>query len=277
LFAPDGGISDPTHFSSKYMVQPIARHVHEELGVHAHTLLGGDATKTNLTERLGSMRPAIVYTASHGLGATDETADFQKRYNGAICCQHTGALDLDALFSADDIPDDRPFLEGALFFQFACFGYGTPAESDYAHWLEGVPKRYTKADFVAALPKKLLAHPRGPVAYVGHLDTAFLHAFADPNAPHTLDRWHNRISPFVSAVEQLLRVQPSGMAMHDMNARYSENNMIITSTYDRLRRSGMQWDEALEANFLDTWITRGDAQNYMVFGDPAARLRIPAG
>jgi len=275
MFAPDAGISDPTYFSCKFMVEPIAQHIQQELNFNTHKIFRSDATKAKLLAALNSMKPAIVYTASHGLGATDEEYDIQKQYNGAICCQHSGPLTLDSLFSADDIPFDRPFLEGAVFFQFACFGYGTPAESDYSHWIEGFPKNYTQADFVAALPKKLLAHPRGPIAFIGHLDTAFLHAFADPEAPHTLDRWHTRIAPFVSAVEHLLWVQPSGLAMQDLNMIFSASNMMITNTYDRYRRGRLQWNEDREARFLDTWITRSDAQNYMIFGDPAARLRIP--
>ena len=276
LFGPDGGITDPTFFSCKYMVEPIARYMEDDLGFTPHTLLRDDATKAKLLDTLGSLTPAIVYTASHGLGATSEPHDVQRRYNGAICCQHSGPLDLNALFCADDIPVDRPFLEGSVFFQFACFGYGTPAKSDYAHWLDGVPETYTGTDFVAALPKKLLAHPRGPVAYIGHMDTAFLHAFADPNAPHALDRWHTRIAPFVTAVEDLLGVRPSGLAMKDLNERFNIANMIITNTYDRIRRGNFQWTEERETRFVDTWITRGDAQNYMVLGDPAAHLRIPA-
>lgn len=61
--------------------------------------------------------PVSLYTASHGLGAVNQTAEIQHRYNGAICCQHHGDLTLDALFSADDVPYDRPYLEGAVFFQ----------------------------------------------------------------------------------------------------------------------------------------------------------------
>lgn len=179
------------------------------------------------------------------------------------------------MFSADDLPRDEPFLEGAVFFQFACFGYGTPAESDYAHWLDGVPKTYAPADFVAALPQRLLALPRGPIAFVGHLDTAFLHAFADPEAPAALERWHNRIAPFVKAIDQLCAVQPSGLAMADMGQRYSVCNALLADTYDRERRGKLQWTAELRARFLDTWITRGDAQNYMIYGDPAARLQIP--
>jgi hypothetical protein len=277
LFAPDGGISDPTYFSREYMVEPLAEHIRDALGLQTKTIVGNEATKTNLLDAFGAGNPALVYTASHGLGATKEPFEVQERYNGAICCQHAGAPTLDTLFAADDVALDRPYLEGAVFFQFACFGYGTPAQSDYAHWLEGAPKQYTEKDFVAALPKRLLAHPRGPIAFIGHLDTAFLHGFADVEEPHILDRWHGRMAPFLRAVNQLLEVQPSGLAMHDMNTRYSIGNALLTNTYDRQQRGTLTWNAKLETRFLDTWITRGDAQNYMILGDPAARLRIPSG
>ena len=162
-----------------------------------------------------------------------------------------------------------------MVFQFACFGYGTPAISDYSHWLKGVPEKSADADFVAALPKKLLAHERGPIAFVGHLDTAFLHGFADPHAPHALDRWDARVAPFKKAIERFLAVDPSGYAMEDMSQRYSVCNAILTSTYDRQKRGSLTWTPELQTRFLDTWITRSDAQNYMVYGDPAVQLRIP--
>lgn len=276
FFAPDGGLNDPTHFSRQYMTSPMADHVEKDLKFKVQKRFGDEATKPNLLDGLRGHAPSLVYFASHGLGATNEPLEAQKRYNGAICCQHSGRLSLDALFTGDDVPKDEPFLEGAVFFQFACFGYGTPAESDYSHWLDDVPKAYASTDFVANLPKQLLAHPRGPIAYVGHLDTAFLHAFADPEAPETLERWNNRIAPFVKAVDQLLAVQPSGLAMEGMGERFSLCNTLITSTYDRDRRGKLKWTPELRARFLDTWITRSDAQNYMVFGDPAARLRIPS-
>ena len=128
---------------------------------------------------------------------------------------------------------------------------------------------------MAALPKRLLSHPRGPIAYIGHLDTAFLHGFADAEEPYILERWHNRIAPFVEAIDYLLGVQTSGLSMRGMGNRYSLCNALISNTYDRQQRGKLQWNVSLEARFLDNWITRSDAQNYMVFGDPAAKLRIP--
>ncbi len=274
FFATDGGSQDPTYYSRKYMAEPLVESVQDRLGFATRKILGDDAKKMNLKAALSAGNPALVYTASHGLLAAGQPIDVQKRYNGAICCQHTGELTLDSLFSADDVPLDRPFLEGAVFFQFACFGYGTPAESDYTHWLDGVPEKYTDSDFVAALPKRLLAHPRGPIAFIAHLDSAWLHAFADTEAPDILDRWHTRIEPFKKAVDQLLSVQPTGLAMANMNQRYSLCNAVITNTYDRERRGSLRWTPELEARFLDNWIIRSDAQNYMILGDPAACLRI---
>jgi hypothetical protein len=275
LFAPDGGTNDPTYFSREYMVKPLNDHIRLELNFRTTALMGADATKKKLVNALRGAQPAFVYTASHGLGLTGEPIDQQKKYNGAICCQSNGPLTMDELFCADDVPVNEPFLEGSVLFQFACFGYGTPAQSDYTHWLEDLPEKYADVDFVAELPKRLLAHPRGPIAYIGHLDTAFLHGFTDQNDPYIMERWHTRIQPFVHTVDQLLEVQPSGLAMDDINKKYSTSNIMINSFYDRLKRGTFTWTPETERRFVDTWIIRSDAQNYMVLGDPAARLRIP--
>lgn len=275
LFAPDGGPNDPTYFSREYMVKPLTQHISQQLDFKTTALMGPDATKAKLVAALKGAKPALVYTASHGLGLSGEPLDRQKRLNGAICCQAAGQLTMQDLFCADDVPLNEPFLEGAVFFQFACFGYGTPAQSDYAHWTDGVPEQYADVDFVASLPKRLLAHPRGPIAYVGHLDTAFLHGFTNPDDRFILERWNNRIEPFVNAVDQLLEVQPSALAMEDMNQRYSIYNVLLSSVSDQLKRGSFTWTPDTERGFVDKWITRSDAQNYMVFGDPAASLRIP--
>lgn len=274
FFAPDGGPNDATYFSRLYMAQPLADYVEAKCLFKTRRVMGDDATKKQLAENLRATKPALVFTASHGIGAPDESLEIQKQFNGAICCQRTDDESIKQwLFSADDVPFDEPFLEGSVFFQFACFGYGTPAESDFMHWL-GNPQLNAKADFIAALPKKLLAHPRGPVAFIGHVDTAWLHGFADPKNPHILDRWHPRIAPFVDALNVLLKVQPVGLAMASMNTRYDITNALLTSTYDRLQKGKIKMTADYHALLADAFISRSDAQNYMIFGDPAVHLRI---
>jgi hypothetical protein len=277
--ATDGGRSDPTYYSRRWMVEPLADHVAQQLHVPVRRLLGEAATKNDVLAELKTRKPAVVYSATHGLGPPKGDPALQRRITGALCCQRVAAGPVESwTISADDVPAAEPFLEGGVLFQFACFGYGCPRASDYAHWLPesaGVPEQLADADFLAALPRKLLANPRGPIAYVGHLDTAWLHGFDDPEMPEALERWHVRIVPFKSAVEELLRVHPPGRAMAAMNERYSVANQRLSWLFDQLQAHRAEMDERMFARLSDAFIFRSDAQNYMVFGDPAARPRLP--
>jgi hypothetical protein len=282
FFAPDAGWPDPTYYSNAYMAKPLSDHVKTNLGFETQDLMGRMATKNELLQSLKASAPALVYTASHGLGAKNESLEEQKRLNGAICCQRSSNQinETEWLITAEDIPNnpDQPFLEGSIFFQFACFGYGTPSESDFMHWL-GRNELNAEADFTAAIPKKLLSHRRGPIGYIGHVDTAWLHGFDDPNSPDSPrimgEKWHPRIQPFVGALESLLQVNPTGMAMGDMGRQYNFLNARLTDAFDLLKRGKIRNTSQFQAGLSDTFIYRTDAQNYMIFGDPAARLRIP--
>ena len=106
--------------------------------------------------------------------------------------------------------------------------------------------------------------------------TAWLHGFADPKDPHILERWHPRIEPFVSAVDKLLQVQPIGLALAEMTKRYNVGNLLLSSYFERLQRNKLTVTAEFKTQLANTFITRNDAQNYMVFGDPAVRLRIPS-
>jgi|GEM_PF-744517 len=276
IFATDGGFGDPTYFSRLNMAEPLADHIEKKLGFVTRRLMGPDATKKQLLDTLLNTKAPLVYTASHGLGAFNLSVEEQRKLNGAICCQLRPGeqLTLDSLLTVDDIPLDRPFLEGAAFFQFACFGYGTPAQSDYEHWLSDKSVRYGAEDFIAALPKKLIFHPRGPIAYIGHVDTAFLHAFTNPDDPYIADRWHPRIAPFKTAIEDLLAVEPCGRSLEEMNNQYSVGNAFLSNIYNKLKQQPDKWTTDMKARFVNAWIRRNDAMNYYIFGDPAARLRI---
>jgi hypothetical protein len=196
--------------------------------------------------------------------------------NGAVCC-HRERRDAPAsewIVAASDVPDDRPFLEGAVVFQFACFGAGTPARSDFAHWL-GDARANARADFVGAWPKRLLAHPRGPVAYIGHVDAAWVQGFITLPPPLLEDRWHIRLLPFRAALESLLDTQPVGLALAAMYKRYDVYNSQLANALDNIQSGRRKVSPELDIWLADTFITRSDAQNYIVLGDPAARLRLP--
>jgi hypothetical protein len=271
FFSPTPGIGDPTYFSDLFMAGPLAAHT-ESFDINVRHLRGTDATKAKLSDALTASRAAIVYTASHGLGATSAGIDDQRKWNGAICCQDDGD---DWLFGAADVPsDEQPFLEGSVFFQFACFGYGTPAQSDFMHWI-GESGRNSTQDFVAALPSRLLAHPRGPVAYLGHVDMAWLHGFTDPEDPFITTAYHQRLQPFQNALDLLLTRNRVGLALNEMNKRYDVLNGVLTGHLDAMQRDRRSWTPERAEDLASSFIFRGDAQNHMLMGDPATEVRIP--
>ena len=273
FFAPDGGPGDPTHYSARFMAQPLIELVRDELQRTTIELLGDHTTKAELVAALTASDAALIYTASHGAVDYDGPLERRRAINGAIRCR-TGMPGerVDArLFSAADVPTE-PFLEGAIFFQFACYGAGTPARSDFAHWgIPGLPAENASEDFLAALPLRLLAHPRGPVAFVGHIDVALLHGFDDPDAPEISDRSHPRLQPFRRAVQRLLKGQPVGYAMTDLNERFGRMSAALVNAYDRRKSGTLPDTPQIQARIVDAFCIRNDAQNYIVLGDPAAR------
>lgn len=277
MFAPDWGITDPTYFSKAFMIQPLSKHVKDKLHFTTRDLVEDNATKENLVDAMEDANPSLVYTASHGLAAPREKLAVQRKYNGAICCQgmQEGTKPgPEHIYSADDVPSDEGYLEGSVFFEFSCFGYGTPGRSDYMHWL-GSPDLNADEDFVSALPKKLLAHPRGPIGFFGHVDAAWLHGFADPADPYILDRWHSRIRPFKKAVEEILNAQTLGLVLNTMNERLGIGNHMLANAADRIASGAEVMTPEKNSTLVEYWITRTDAQNYMLFGDPATYVRIP--
>ena len=117
FFAPDGGIQDPTFYSCRYMAEPISARV-QALHFGVRKLLAFEATKQRLVDTLADSRAALIFSASHGLGAIEKEHAFQQTYNGAICCQRArpGPLTMNDLYSAEDVPGTEPFLEGAILF-----------------------------------------------------------------------------------------------------------------------------------------------------------------
>lgn len=276
VFATDKGSPDPTYYSRQYMAAPVDQYVRSRLSAPVRALYGESATAPALLEALTTGRAGVIYTASHGAARPAAGLDVQRAVNGSVVCTPEPGATAQSLLTAGDIPADMPVAEGAVVFQFACFSAGTPAESDYAHWL-GRERLNAKADFVAALPNRLLAHPRGPLAFVGHVDLAWIHAFDDPDDPDISEAWHPRLEPFLAAVDALLAPQPVGLAMTAMNKRFDMGNAGLALAFDRQRRGTLPDTPEFQSRLVRSFITRSDAQNYVVLGDPAVYPRMSGG
>jgi hypothetical protein len=265
---------DPaTGMSADDLVAPLATTLGAQFGAMPNawntTLIEpADATRARLLGLLGGEEtPAFLFTASHGVGfaANDPR---QMTQQGALLCQdwpgpeHPGRLEQAHYVAADDI-DDEARLLGLIAFHFACYGAGTPRLDDFAHLAGGNdPAIIANRAFVAPLPRRLLAHPRGgALAVIGHVERAWGCSI----------RWQEagaQIEAFRSTLHRLLDGHRVGSALEPMNGRYAEISTDLATALQNIR-FGQRPDDQMLAWM---WTANNDARAYAVVGDPAVRL-----
>lgn len=258
----------PTREVRVGVAEPLAGDAQRE-GWATGALYGAQATGDRVVEALAERPWAVALLTGHGVAERRAGEAARRAVNGALLCAGQGLSGRPAPLLADALPVDVPVVEGGVVVQLSCFSYGTPAASEYAHWLDDGVRRWAEADFVAAWPRRLLAHPRGPVAFVGHLDLTWVRTLTDPDPAVSAVRSR----PLREAYRQLLSCTPVGQAMSGVHARYHDANSWITHQIELAKRTG----GGLEGSELaQTWVTRNDARNFLVYGDPAARVWRPA-
>src|SRR5262249_55474980 len=129
----------------------------------------------------GSMgRPALLFSATHGMGGWPPGHPDQGANQGALLCQDwagVGHVSSAQYFAASDVRADAS-VHGMVAFFFACFSAGTPELDAFAYRPGQPPPALAPKPFVAALPKQLLSHPRGgALAAIGHVDQAWGYSF----------------------------------------------------------------------------------------------------
>jgi hypothetical protein len=146
-------------------------------------------------------------------------------------------------------------------FVFACYGAGTPRYDPFLKEPAGGPMEVAAAPFVSALAQRLLAG--GALAVIGHVERAWGYSIQPPGVgPQLL--------PFRNLIGRVLAGEPVGHSTMDFSQRYA------TYSTDLLGKLDPSLPEArlpTDGDLAWTWLERNDAQNYLVLGDPAARLR----
>jgi hypothetical protein len=234
------------------------------------------ATKKTFRATLNSSS-GVLFTIGHGY--LDDTGKHELR-NGAVCCPEVNIarlLDVDRdVFTSDDINHENACLKNGIMYQYGCFAYGTPDISTIEHWLHNKTRRYWDKEFISALPQKMLAHPDGPVGYIGHFDAAFVFFKEDTTQPFA-----NQLSPVEWTLDSLLTENRTlGYAMRGArNLHMNLNNLVVHNVdlQQQEARAGilamvgnMGWEKRME--FAKNLIRLNDVSNFMVLGDPAVRL-----
>lgn len=269
-----------TRLSAAELVQPLPPELKAGLGPAAGSWefmvrTGMDATKDQFARLLGGDEtPALLFTASHGMGFPSGHAR-QLPHQGALLCQDwPGPVKWQRevpdqfYFAADDVPDAAN-LHGLIAFHFACYGAGTPHLDDFPTGFAAAGQRagISPRAFVARLPQRMLGHPRGgALAVVAHVERAWTTSFIGEG------RVGRQLQTFADCLGRLLQGYPVGFAMEAFNVRYAALSELLATELREIEFGAVRNDWLLAG----LWTTNNDARNYAVLGDPAVRLTVNA-
>lgn len=251
--------------------KPAGTAIAARLGFEQRCFFADAATKANLTNALcappDGRPPALLFTASHGMEFPPGDPR-QLDAQGALLCQDwpgPGASDPAFYFTAADVPDDAT-VRGMITFHFACYGAGTPQADDFPRSPGGTPPQIAPRPFLAKLPRRLLAHPRGgALAVIGHVERAWTTSIAGLATTGS----GNHIQPFVNTVGFVLSGKPVGFAVKDFASRAASLSTLVSQMLEDVRYG----QQISDADLALAWLGRNDARNYVTLGDPAVRLR----
>ena len=272
IFAAHHRDDPPTQASLSLLARPLGADLSRVEGWRVEGVWAGDATKQRLSRLLGGdQTPLVLFTASHAVCYRPESRVLQAKQGGLLCSDWPGPVawpepsPAEHFLIAEDIDDDAD-LRGLITFNFGCFTAGTPLRDSFPALDDG---RVTEGrllapePFVAALPKRLLGHPQGGLACIGHVDRAWPHSFSWGEVP-------GQISAFESAVRGLMAGLSVGQAMAPFAERRGAVAEAVMKMWLRPRSTGEE-KEKLEA---DLWIRYHDARSYVLLGDPAVKLPL---
>jgi hypothetical protein len=273
IFATEHDFDDATQLFMRQVARPLAdgenggSTVWKRRKFGLQKLLAEAATKSALADVLRGRAqgtPALLVSGTHGMEFPLGDAR-QLNAQGAIVCQdwiRSGAIKAEHLFAASDVPEDAK-LRGMIHFFFACHGGGCTEVDDFDR-LNKAPKRIAEKPFLSRLPQKLLAHPNGgALAVLAHVERAWAYSFQG-------QRGGSQIQGFRDVISRLLNGQRIGQATDMFNLRWAA---IATELSDMQADLARGSDVSLR-RLGNLWVSRDDARNFIVLGDPAVRLRV---
>lgn len=260
------GVENPDDPASRlaveHFVEPLARRVAERNGdFDIERCTRSAATKGRLREILADP-PAVLLTAGHGVRYRPHSPR-QPSHQGALVCadwpgperwKDRAMLD-EHLFTAADLGSETD-LSGLLAFLFACYSVGTPHLDAY---VRDKPVVRAPEPFVSPLPRALMR--QGALAVIGHVDMAYEQSFY----------WYRagpQLEVFDSFIHEVVRSKPVGLALRHLAHRHAQLAAHLAGAMDR----ASQDRTPIDIRDLHLWAAYVDARNYILLGDPAARL-----
>ena len=279
FFAPRHHSDPPVERLFDQLMMPLANGIDtqggiaERFGFRKRTIFKEEATwlalETTLAPGGTAKPPAFLFTATHGTEFHNGSAE-QLEAQGALVCQDwlgLNSITKDHYFCGKDVPSDAR-IHGLIAFLYACYGGGTPKHDRFFHLKDAPPDQIALHDFLAALPKSLLAHPKGgALACVAHIDRAWGFSL---NTLMTADI-SGQIKSFENTIGRILKGERLGHAVRNFSERYTAVSAELADIVEDIK-SGLV--DVPNEKIVKLWIERNDAEGYVIIGDPAVRLRI---
>lgn len=209
-------------------------------------------------------RPSLLFSGTHGMAFGKDDPRLPGA-QGAIVCQDWsgfGRIEEKDWFAGSDVPSTAQ-VHGLIHVLFACYGAGWPKFDNFQR-AKGAPMQIAPGPMIGRLPQALLAHPNGgALAVIGHVERAWGYSFVS-------SKGGAQTQGFRDVLGRLLRGERAGQAMDQFNVRWAALSTELSEALDTLAHGGSVSDVEL----ANRWVARDDARNYIVFGDPAVRLRV---
>lgn len=279
FFASRHPMDGATQLSADQLVVPLADGYIQDGECHSSTplkygfqrrkIVGEDATKSALLDVIraaDAKTPAILFSATHGMAGWPSGDPRQSTTQGALLCQDwpgLGKIDQAHYFSAADLPGDAK-IYGLVAFLFGCYSIGTPQFDRFFHMQNAPPPEIAKSAFFSHLAQKMLTHPNGgALACIGHVERAW----GSSIAPRGVGP---RLLPFENLLGSLMKGRPVGQALQGFNEIFAVLSAALSSLLEDIGFGATIDDRELARS----WVERNDAEGYVIFGDPAVRLRV---
>jgi hypothetical protein len=269
LFAVQNPNDGSTAATTAELAVPLQKRFSIRSGWPLSAWIGPPADRAQLARLLAGdeRRPALLVTASHGVGTCGFCSAVEEEVQGALVCQDWGGkgvpLEREHYFAAADL-DQNKHVDGLIALLFACYSAGTPQFDSFKRDDADQPLETAHRSFVSRLAQRMLSHPNGAaLAVVGHVDRAYTQSFSDGHSgvPH--------IGEFADLIQRLQEGGRLGAAMEAFAIRHGALAVKMSNLWADLAAAPPPVDEDL---FCDTWRVLSDAQNFVIFGDPAVRL-----
>jgi hypothetical protein len=264
-----------TERSADELITPLAKwnttgKVPTDRKFGSQVFLSGDATRDNLGKILRGGKngkpPAILFTATHGMGLDLSKANDLVMNQGALVCADwsgNGPIKRDGWLAGADL-DDSIKVEGMIALLFACYGAGTPFEDDFIFDEKKRRPQIAPFPFVAQLPQQMLL--KGCLAVLGHVERAWTYSFSSTASGTAGGRAQSQ--GFEDVLGRLMNGRRAGSATDQFNVIQGARAAELVAELENVKFG----KKVPDIEIATLWMARNDARNYALLGDPAVKL-----